>query len=675
MTYSVAKNNAFSEKNFLAIIEPAIIIADWIHVSGDIYYCDFTISDEFIEYVSNVTSDGSYLVLHTNSSVTSGKYFWDYYNRKLYINIGENPANKMMVVFFQIYFGTKTMNHYRNPDDINSEVVYFAPRISSATIPQIDQTDMMVFGSSSGTIYLINSDGKFYIYDNASFKNKNIIIYHVLDDLNNNKMIFKGKISDLSIDDRTLNLSYRQVDYVFNNQFNSYYASGSDPAKGFFNKTDFPNIDLTLDGYAIRTVYGCLDDVMPVNIDYAEQAAIDVNRNFVIRSDGINDHKLNYSVIAIPTSTTSRIYIGTHCLRVDDAVKIILNSIPEYSWVSAVGSNYIDVSPALSNIPSSLTSDNVLRSSIGYIKIKENNGTIYNLAFDRDFTEAIFANNTLGFILTDNFEANHPGMPIFDPKGMIIFCRIYGKKALAGNDLKFGNMTAGELILEDILTNYAGILPADININSNLFSLGLSIPDKLQTTFPTYREIIRSINTSCLGQLFFDADNKITYRLIEPMGTSSIILDDKILYSIGINFNGDDICNQVTIFWNYKENVNGSNISSHQRENMFSDKATYLHEVSKSFDIYTNLIKQSEALTIVNRYKIILEDWARIFSISAGVSLIENLVGDTIEVDRTKMLGNNTIRKMVITKIKKNLNNVELDCNDQKNIEENSGSW
>lgn len=684
MTYADNKLLAHSEKNFLVVLNPARIVTSWTLQSGTVYYNNFTISDEFLEYVNDVSSDGIKLTLDTGIP-TSGKYYWDWDNKRLYVNVGTNPSSKTIVVFFELYFATKTINTYRIPENNSSTVVYFAPRVLDASIPQIDQNDFLLFGSNAGSIRLNNADAKFYVYDDVSFKNKSIKIYHIIDDLLALKLIYKGKINTYSIDDKQFTLGYRQDDLLFNNQINSYFATGTDASKGFFNLTNFSSLDPRFDGYAIRIVYGVLDDLIPVNIDYNETAAINNNRDWVVRSDASNPHQLSNNVLTSPSSTTTRVYIGTNYFQIDDAVRVVINGTPEYTWVTDRGSNYIDVLPALSTPPLQSTGDACYRSSFGYIKIKDSTGAIYNLAYGRDYTENIFANNTLGFTLLDNFEANHPGLTLFDPKGQQIFCRCYGKKHLTTNDSQYGNLMAANLILIDLFDNYVGLTTNDYNLAEisglSTFSLGMPIPERLGTTFPTYREIITSINKSILGSVYFDSNNKLSYRLLGPLSASSFTLTDKILLDFSVIFEGDDICNQITIFYDFKESPNGSTNISHRRVNAFSSMASYLHEVEKSLDIYTYLIKSSEAEIVSTRYLIIYEDWQRIYSLRLKTQLAESLIGDVVTIERSKLIGYNYDRGILrskdvrITKLKKSLTTVEADVNDQRNLELNIGDW
>lgn len=680
MSYSTEKNLAYTEKNFLCVVEPAKQVTDWTLLGGTVYFSDFSVSDEFIEYVSGITSDGSSLTI-TTGTPSIGQYKWDYENRKIYINVGGNPSGYFIVVFFELYFSTKTINTNRDPLDINSTVVYFSPRIIDPTIPEIDQNDLLLFGSNSGSLKLINTDSAFYIYDDVSFNNKNIKIFHVLNDITNIKLIYTGKISAYSINDSLVSLSYRQVDFIFNNQINSYLPVANIPSKGFFNKTDFPNLDPNFDGYAIKIIYGQCDDIQPINIDYSETATTTTNRNWVVRSDSANKHQLNSSVLAFPVSTTTRIYIGPHFFRIEDAVKIIISGTPRYSFVSAVGSNYIDISPSLPLAP--LSGDSAQRSSIGYVKIKLSTGSILNLCYGRDFTESNFANGSLGITLTNNFEANH-SITLFDPKGDSIFVRCYGKKHTSDNDSVTGNLTKASLVLVDIFENY---LKLTTEMNKTQIesvaarSISIAIPDQNSTIFPTYREIIADINKSVLGQIFYDQNQKLVYRLIGPMGSSTLTIDDRMLINFGVLFDGADISNQLTVFYYKKENANGSKQISHKRINKFSSIASYLHEVEGSLDLFTYLLHDNEANEIAEHYKIIYEDWQRVYSIELKTQLAESLIGDVVELERDRMIGYNfksgTLRqkKMIISKLKKGLTSISADCNDQKNIETNLGSW
>lgn len=680
MTYTTKKVLSSSEKNYLMVLTPAIIVSNWTLDSGTVYYNDFSVSDEFIEYVVNVTNDGIGLT-SVSSAPTSGQFWWDFANRRLYINIGVTPTVETLVVFFEIHFGTKTAITHRNPLDSSTDEVYYPPRLTGSTIPAVDQIDFLAFGTSQGSANLINSDAAFYIYNDASFRNKQVKIYHYLDDISNIKLYYKGQIEDVEIDDTRLRISYRQKDFVFNNKVNSYLPTGTDTLKGFLRDADFANLDPSFQDYAVRVVYGRVDDMAPINIDFSDNATTSNNRQWVVRSDASNPHTLNYTVLASPTSTTTRIYIGAHFLQEKDALKVTISAVPEYTWVTAVGVNYVDVSPAIT-APSS--GDSVDRSSIGFVTIKRPDGTLHQLALGRDYTETTFANNTLGFTLANNFETNH-SFSLFEPLGDVIFCRCYGKKHSTTNDSDTGNMTAAHLILVDLFEEYLNLDTDDFNKTEieglSTQALGFTIPEQNSATYPSYRDIITKINRSVLGQIYFDTDEKISYRLIGPLGTSQSTLTDKQLLSFSIELDGTDIYNKISVFYNTKETPNGSFIKSHSRNTIFSSKASYLHEVENTLDVFTFLSKSADATTVGNRYKIIHEDWKRTYSVMIKTQLNENVTGEAFTIEREKLLGFNYVKEtdrtkdVALVRFKKGLTETSISFDDQKNIEDNSGSW
>jgi hypothetical protein len=674
MTYATQKELIASRKDLLAVIECAERVTDWVNVSGNTYYYDFQISNEHIEYVSGIKRKGVALTLASSSSVSSGEYYWDYSAKRLYINTTIS-SSIYIIVFFEMYFATKSYNGYRNPMSTSSQEMYYSPRIipRGVSIPEMNREDLQLFGTSSGSISLNNADGSFYIY--SGFHNKNIKLYHVIND-DYIKYIYKGKIESFSIDDSSLKLQFRSFDHVFNNTIRTSLLHDIEI-----------NTDPAFVGYTRRIVYGVIDDSVPINIDYDEEATTTNNRRWFCKDEYNTQHQL--SLTTQTGSTTSNLVVGAnHYLKVGDSV--YNSTITESSFVTAVNSDNVDISPAFTTIAVGQT---IERSTIGYVKILDGNGVFYNLDYGIDYTEiAPMAGfgllDFVGFELADDFESNHAGLTTFNPATMQIFCRIYGKKHATTNDSEIGNLTDSSLILIDLMSTYAGLTTDDydestITALSDSRPLGFAIPEDLSTEYPTYRDIIKKINQSTLGQLYIDDNNKISYRYLSPLSASSYTLNStKILKdSLSFDYNNDEIYSAYKICFYRKENSNGSGRSSQSYSGENSNKALYLHEIKRTLEVPTYLIYRADASVMADRYKILYEDWQINVNLDVKSQLMENSIGDTITIEREKLIGYNYVKRTLrsitcaITSMKKALGGVSITANTQKNIEDNSGDW
>lgn len=689
MTYNTEILKTFSEKEFLAVIKPAIRIETWTLQSGTVYYADFQVSDELTEYVYAIEWNGVSLDSVSNSPA-SGEFYFDYTNRRIYINNGSDPNAEFITVFFEFFVATKTINTYRKPMDSSTTVVYYAPKIRSATIPQINNEDLLLFGSYSGNISLINTDGSFYVYESASFRRKDIEIYHIVNGIDNIKLVYSGSIENITKNDSDFTLNYRQIDFIFNKNFSSSDTATNDISKGFFSVDEFPLLDQRFDGYAIRAIYGVVDDILPVNVDYNATIGPTVNRDWIVRNLASQSPSINLTVQA--GTTTTRVYCGVnHGLFAEESVVVKVLGVDNYCYITAKGSNYVDVSPALSGVPTTGV-DTIRRGTIGNIFIKDENGTIFRLFAVRDYNEQTFTGvsgdmNCYGFVLTDNFESFLSGFTgYFNPESHKIFCRCYGIRGnVADIDPEYRVITNANMIIESILTYYLKLDSTKVNSTAikalSLPSVGFSIPEQLSTTTPTYREILNKIMVSSLSQLYFDSDFKLNLREIAPLGSATYTVTDSDLLSFAIDYTGDDIYELIRLFYAYKEAPSGSDRSSHRRVISQSNLAKYLHKEENQTEIYTDLLRESEAQQIADHYAIILGDWARSYSFKTKTQLINALIGDVIEISRTRLDGYNLNKKTLrqkllkITGIKKDINSIEFSADPQKNIQDNIGGW
>lgn len=687
MTYNNELPKTNSQKDLLCIIKPAFRAESWTNVSGTVYSKVIQISNEFLEYVCNLKWNGVELSqVYTTPAI--GEWYYDFSTKTLYINNNANPSAHYITVFFEVYFATKTINTYRIPTDNTSQVVYYSPRILSASIPQISTDDLLLFGSYSGSINLINTDSAFYKYDSVSFRNKEIVIYHMINGIDNLKLIYSGSIDNYSKNDSQISFNYRQIDSQFNRKF---VSNPIDQSRGYYSVSEFPLLDLKTDGYAVRAIFGVVDDIFPVNIDYNQTPTTSNNRNWIISNLGSSAISVTQTVAASPSSTTTRVYLPVnHGFFEGESVIVSISSVDSYCYITSVASNYIEVSPTLPSAPSS--PDTVRRDAIGYVKIKDQNGNIYQLLAGRDYNQTVFNGvstqmDCLGFTLTNNFEANHPGLPLFTPESHKIFVRCYGIPGdIADRDVSYKVITTGNKILEKLLTYYLGLSASQVNSTEikalTSYKLGFSIPESLGASTPTYREIIKNIQVSTLSQVYYDSLLKINLRNIGPFsGLPIYTITDRDLLSLSIDYQSDNIYSLIRLSYKFKEAPDGSDRSSTRRVTSTSNDSTYLHEEANDIELTTYLLELNEAQEISDHYAIIFSDYARSYSFNTKTQLMNALIGDVIEIERTKLDGHDydkeTLRNKLlkISSIKKSISSIEFIADPQKQIEDNSGSW
>lgn len=695
MGYSDLLSEDGINSQYLAILKPRRMIdsTSWTLVTGTRYYTDFDYGQ-----IITLESDGVEKTESTGITIPSGDWYYDIDSERLYVDIGVNPNTVTIIVNYELYVGTFDAHHYRIPDDDTSRVVYYEPIILNSPDIISSSTDAL-FGflptfSTSITLSNLTHIFEKHIYD-SSFNKCDIDLWHYLDELttDNISLVLKGICKNIAYNDEAITISIYDRNDIFNDNFR---GSGNN----FYNSTTWPNLDQQYEKRPVRFLYGRVDGFVPVNISYSTTISTTTNRNWLCIQGPSNRGDISQYISSSPSSTTTRTYVDSaNGFTVGDTIHINPNIGPfDYATITNVnktGSHYVDHT-TITNTGNG--GDKVERSFIGNITIVQNN-VVYNLLNGRDYS-SLTSNGVFGFILGNNFEAN-VGMPsAFDPGLDKIYCRVYGNKTiptLGGSpattvSITYGNLTNGITILYDMLKTHIGISESDIDITtfSSLISsitdeFGFCVPLNSTENFPSYKEIIEIICQSLLLKIFLDDNNKWTIEQTGPAGSvDKTIEDDEILNgSFAYRFDYNSIISDIFVNHNHREYTTNHNQTGdyYEKVSSSSTNAEYLHKVIKQKTFNSYHLNTSEAQTLADRLKYYLGERIGSVQFKTKNRFFDTNLSKVIQITRDRLPGFNYVsganqsRSFTTQGIDKKLTEITIDLDDQKGIEDNSGSW
>lgn len=695
MSYALNLQEEGIDSHYMVVVSPKREVTGWILHSGSVYKVDFDYG-----FVSQVFVDGTELDEGVSPSLSASEYYYDEDEEILYIRTptSGNPSSNFVVVSFDFYIATFDKHWHRNPLDDTTTNVYWEPAIERPPNLKAASSEVL-FGFmpvQTSSIVITNLEHIFerILYD-SSFNRAKIRIYHLLDELevDNIKLIYDGLMSDVSYDQGSFTVKCFDGQDLLNTEWRNPAGSS------FYTTALFAGLDPSYVNRPIRYVYGMVNGFIPINVDYvAENPTTSDNRDWCVISGQTSINEISETVGG-GTHTTTRTYVADASgFLVGDSVWLdrAVGS-DEYVLLTNVDyiSNYIEHAAIASPM---VDGDLAKRSFVGNITIVQNN-VAYKPLFGRDYSSSLsMAGTTIGFSFSTSLEANLSMPNTLGPADQV-FCRVYGRKndvtlggpAFGSDDVQTDNLTNPVVILIDLLKK-VGISESRIN-QSSFTSIvssankphGFSLPKTSFDDFPTYKDIIINILTGITTRMFLDSDLKWKVSLLQPMGASSkTIEDDEILKnSFEYNFEYQDVLSEAIVDYAFRERSDDikifSSISS--KASSTSDVARYLHGVNKQKTFETYLMNEVDADELADRLSFVFGDRKGTLVLRAKNRFFDMLLNDVLTVSRTKLPGfaydGETVfdRDLAIIETDKSLRNVKLTLDDQKGIEDNSGSW
>lgn len=710
MTYASLLLEDGIESNYLVVIKPRRMISStaWTLVSGTVYSTPFAWGD-----VVSVTSNGTAQTLGTSAAVSSGQWYWDVAAEVLYVNVGADPDTKDVVVTYEIHVSTKGASWHRIPTDTESRIVYFDPIISSVPTISLSASDN-TFGfipSQSSSMTLSNEEH--FIEDHASessFCSADVELYHWLGeslDAGNMKLIYTCLCTgiDYSSDQVTLQMTDR------NTNLDQQYRPASSAC--FYTTTAFPNLDPEFANRPIRYVYGEVDGLVGVNIDYSAveytgSSPTDKNRDWILMKGEATG---NITRNVISTAVMGVIVLDSvEGLRRGDMIRFYrANDETKESWyyIKTVteSTNTIKVSvindwdpgAEIEGSGSLLVTRYWVRNGVW---VQSETGIVRFLwpgfaNSNNDFAMFYDATNDVsGITLKDNFEDLYGSFSARD----VVYFNVVGNANTAtiggsafGSTSSNGGLSQGVVILYDLLKRM-GVIEAKIDttafaaLQSTLADeVGFAIPHTSREDFPTYRDLLSELLQTLMLRLYVDSDGKWTVVHVKPMGSpvATITADEIIDGSVSYSLDTREIITTMQVEYALREVGAKHEVGTADRSTVAatSQTAVRLHGIEKQRTIQSLHTKEAEAQALADRLGALFSSRQGILKLKTTSRLHDLDIGDVVSVEREALpgfeyeKGTARTKSFVVVGISKDLSGVELELDDQKGIEDNAGEW
>lgn len=722
MSFESNIQDASIEKHSLLVFYPRIRATGWEDMTGGIWRVSFP--HGYVTGVGAFTND-----VFTESSTlaglnTYGEYYYDRENFHVYVYTVTSPdaflAAPGLNIEFAINVSDQAFTGPMDPRDAASPAVNWVPALKEIPSTQNGQRDTLYgfLPSGYGQASILNKDGWMNeILYGASFCNIEVSAYLVAN-------------SDLEI--AILNGEVQEAYFGFANSIRLSNGVLTLQVAEYLQLLDnFPrllpitnlstgsNLEPSMrdSEYYLRRVYGVVEQLDPVNIDYGATPSTSNNRRWATNellasiSDGSN---LDEGTIAIsvdaanPGITTTRTYtLTTPNVNVFDSIIVERSGVLKYAFVTGVDYtlNYIDHTVVTG---SPLAGDEVFRSFVGAIAIEDENGVFVSLSWGVDYNVYLDpSTSSMGFLLVNNFEANHSGAgftSIFDPTKCIIYCRVYGHKgAEKYNDLsnvgitsKYGGTNGTALATAYRLLLEAGVPQEKISdttfqaVEPDSFTIGITIPSSKKGSLSTYREYIQKILTSNLyrvGLVTEGNDLYIGINELQPISAHDYEINE--LNHRGFDFEQDysQTYSGVAATYSPRERLNSAqgsipNAQLPRASSSLLNGAFSLHGINKTLEISTALFSSVEAVKLVTRMSYAVGDRRAYYTSRLEAPYIsKSNLGDAYKINRQEIPGAPYVYgvdrsiNLVVTEVKKDSSGVIITFDDQKGVQDNALDW
>ena len=685
------------ESRFLVVVKPRRAVTFTLD-SGAQYVSDF----DFGEVVA-VTVNSSPLSAATALPLSSGEFFYDVTNEKVYVRLSDDsdPALKTMVATYEIHVGTDQIHFHRNPLDTDTRTVFYEPLINENTFLRSTlANDIFGFLPQQTSSLRMSNTPQFWqkhAFD-SSFNKIQVAIYHSLGTeikSENIKLIFDGLGGNTTLTDKDFQIRLLDRADIFTNEYRNPVADS------FYDSSNFTALDETFENAPIRYVYGRVDGFEAVNINKVDQnQTTSDNRQWACIGEQSD----------LPSITATCQGGGSATVTpVDDAAGIGIGDAlhfnrgagsDEYLLVTDVNYSTDEVTHSSLSGGAMSNGDTLERPFVGRVNIIQND-TLYIAFPSRDYTvNTSIAQGISGFTFTNNFEANI-GMSTLSP-GDRVSARIYGKKVdnielnastFGTNDQVSGNAANIIVVLYDLLKTSLGLTESQLNLtsftsaqSSVVDAVGIAIPSSAQSNFPTYKDVIIEAIQTGLLRVYFDFDNLLKVEQIGPHGSANkTIADDEMLVNKARHqFEYDDIYSDILVEYDENElSPNPNEFESFKRSvNASSDNAKYVHDIDREFQVLSRHFKSVDAQRLADRLSYVLGERKNFIKLSAKNRFFSSTLQEILTVTRSRLpLGlafdqdTDLSDNFTVIQTEKSLRQVNITADDQKGIQDNSGSW
>jgi len=638
----------------------------------------------------------------STSAVALGEFFYDDDTTELFIGITAGDlASLLLIATYEIYVSTEGKHFNRIPTDDTSLLTYFEPLIVvEPNLTNSVEDNFFGFVPITSANIALNNGTHFWErhLSESSFHRIDVDIYHFAGPIqtDNFKKVISG-IGKLTVhaDDQIEFQILDRLDLLDVQRITDTYETD-----------DFSELDERFTGKPIREVFGIVHGFVPVNVDFKEDtpATTDNRLHAVIKkpADTADLADVTATVIAGSTVTVTKVS-DSEGINEEDAIFLDrVAGVDVFVLVESVDHGLGEITHVAIASPMA-AGDSVKKGFVSQIQIVQEDKRFFPL-FNRDYTivaDVGGAGKASGFLFSTSLESNL-GMPSnLSPTDQVL-CKVYGTTELPTiSGSPFGTLDSEKGVLVNPipriyqLLREIGIPETDVN-TARFITVEATVAEKASITFPAralggfpvVRDSILTYLRGSLIRLFIDEDGKWSVSVVGPLPAASIILEDNDMAPEGTfeyTFDYEDTYSKITVIGDQAEReyapLPDQSLRQDKIKSAVSGLAEVFHSVKKTFEVETGLMDDADFDRIVRRYKFSLETRRGSLRIGAKTRIFDAEIDDVIEIQRTKMPGfvfdPKTVRSrsFAIREKRRNLKSVTIILDDQKGVEDNSGSW
>ncbi len=285
------------------------------------------------------------------------------------------------------------------------------------------------------------------------------------------------------------------------------------------------------------------------------------------------------------------------------------------------------------------------------------------------------------------------GLIMPNPNDVLSFS-VYGPDNTLGfgsNGSRGANLSLPSLVIYKIMNYYAGIASSRIDTAqftslaaSTDVELGFALPDSAQGGFQNYDKILASLTSADLLKLVFNNDNQYTLEKAGPATSGKTLANDEILedsFKYSINYN--DTISDVVVEYDLSEIDEAGFVTGLQytRSRGSNDVVRNLHLKTSEKTFKVPLFYSGHAGSLRSRLSSILGERQSKITVQTKNRFFDTTVGDTITLSLDQLPGFDFVegtertRKFKVLGFSKNLEQITLELEDQKGIEDNPGGF
>ena len=707
MSYATNIDKENIDRVYMLVLKPRRRVTSWSVAAGSVYRNTFSYG-----HVIGVKITGTALTEGSSSTLAAGEFYYDPETTILYIRKSDSTApsgSDYIVATYEINLATSPLNWYRKPTDSTTREVHWQGAVIDS--PDVfEQVEDSVFGFQPVTTtsaVIENATGLLmeHLYD-SSFKDCDIDMYSLVGELDtaNIQKIYSGLVESAQGSNENVSLQINSRYAIFERNFDGQF---------FPSTISSTAVDPSYIGRPIPYIYGMVEGVRGVNVDYLDPGSSTTNDKYIFGQAGVINatkggitHHLG-PALGVPNSVTKTHLQSTAGLRVGDRMKLtngvasLLHAATQTRYVEILtigddGDPYITHAALASAMSPFSGEGDCFAYQVPRVSIIQD-GKKYEAYPGRDYS--VSTSSYLSITFVAGYDTSI-GLPRVLSASDTVFARVYGQEtvptfsaaAVGAVDTETGSLCNPISILYDILKSWVGISESDIDgttfdtlADSFTERIGFCTPFRSTDEFPTYHDIIEQILGTCLLRLAIDENNKWTVTQIGPLDASAETLTESDMridsYQFDVNF--QEVLSDVVVEYALRDISENPNeyIGIGKRVYATSDYAKYVHNITRQKTFYSLHFESTDAQTLATRLSYIFGDRQMKFRLRSGPSQADRQIGEVVTVSAQRVPGysfsegTEQTRDAVVIGVQKQIDSTSLSLDDQKGIEDNSGSW